>query len=176
MVRIFGNSWAWSIAVSMLLMNGAAMADAPNAQAPRGFTVNGFTQGMHEGQAKDIAGKSGLDFHDTNSGVIISKGSHADSALFCKDELVRYTQVTPGGFLKYLREIRSFEGQGYRRTNLDLGTQMGTDGKEAGHLTVYFFRPGDYFFVTITLLGNEDNDTDSYMTGYEALDKIAKCQ
>ena len=177
------------IAVSLLLTGAAAMAQAPNVQAPnpapqyappaavKGFTVNGFTQGMHESQAKDVANKNGLDFHDTSSGgVIISKGSHADSALFCKDELVRYTQTASGGFLKFLREIRSFEGQGYRRTNLDLGTQMGADGKEAGHLTVYFFRPGDYFFVTVTLLGNEDNDTDSYITGYESLDKIGKCQ
>ncbi|MFZ0694755.1 MAG: hypothetical protein WAN51_11525 [Alphaproteobacteria bacterium] len=146
------------------------------AETPHGFEVNGFAQGTHENEAKELARRKGLDFHDTNSGVIISKGSHADSALFCKDELVRYTQIAKGGFLSFLREIRSFEGQGYRRTNLDLGTQMGNDGKEAGHLTVYFFRPGDYFFVTITLLGNEDNDTDSTMTGYEALDKVAKCQ
>lgn len=173
------------IAVSLLLASAVALAQAPNAPAPqyaapaavKGFTVNGFTQGMHKSQAKDVASKNGLDFHDTGSGgVIISKGSHADSALFCKDALVRYTQTASGGFLKFLREIRSFEGQGYRRTNLDLGTQMGNDGKEAGHLTVYFFRPGDYFFVTVTLLGNEDNDTDSYITGYESLDKIGKCQ
>ncbi len=146
------------------------------AATPHGFEVNGFMQGMHESEAKELAHRKGLEIHETDSGAIISKGGRADPVLFCRDELVRYSYTTRGGFMKFLREIRSFEGQGYRRTNLDLGTQMGSDGKEFGHLTIYFFRPGDYYFATITLLGTEDYDTNNFTVGYEALDKTAKCQ
>lgn len=146
------------------------------AEAPHGFEVNGFAQGMHENDAKELARRSGLEFHKTDTGAIISKGARGDPVVFCRDELVRYSYTTRGGFMKFLREIRSFEGQGYRRTNLDLGTQMGSDAKESGHLTIYFFRPGDLYFVTITLLGTEDYDTDNFTVGYEALDKVAKCR
>jgi len=157
---------------STTIMSGAELA----AETPHGFEVNGFVQGMHMSEAKELARRKGLEFHMTNSGAMISKNGRADPALFCRDELVRYTYTTHGGFMQFLREVRSFEGQGYRRTNLDLGTQMGSDGKEFGHLTIYFFRPGDYYFATITLLGTEDYDTDNFAVGYEALDKVAKCQ
>jgi hypothetical protein len=160
----------------VLAVAASANAAGAGAPAPHGFEVNGFTQGMHEGEANDLARHRGFELHDTASGTVISKGGQADSALFCRDELLRYAHATHGGFMKFLREIKSFEGQGYRRTNMDLGTQMTPDAKELGHLTIYFFRPGDNYFVTIMLLGTEDNDTDNFTVEYEALDKAAKCQ
>jgi hypothetical protein len=163
--------------VSAALAAATAMTSAPAAIAapPRGFDVKGFVQGMHKSDAADVARRQGYELHDSGSRTVISKGGQADSALFCRDELVSYAYATHGGFMQYLREVKSFEGQGYRRTNLDLGTQMGPDGKEAGHLTIYFFRPEDYYYVTITLLGTEDYDTDNLAIQYEALDKAAKC-
>lgn len=131
---------------------------------------------MRKSDAEAVAKRQGYEIHDTVSGTIISKGAHADRALFCRDELVSYAYAVDGGFMQFLRQISSFEGQGYRRTNLDLGTQMQPDGKEGGHLTLYLFRPDDYYYVTITLLGTEDDDTDGLALQYEALDKGAKCQ
>jgi hypothetical protein len=160
----------------VLAVAASASAAGAGAPAPHGFEVNGFAQGMHENAAKELARRKGLEFHETDSGAVITKGGRADPVLFCRDELVRYSYATHGGFMKFLREIKSFEGQGYRRTNMDLGTQMTPDAKELGHLTIYFFRPGDNYFVTIMLLGTEDNDTDNFTVEYEALDKAAKCQ
>jgi len=172
MVRRLGVlSAGLALAMTMMMARSGVLAETP-----RLFEVNGFVQGMHEAAAKDLARKKGFEFHETETGAIISKGAHGDPVLFCRDELVRSPYTTRGGFMQYLRQIRSFEGQGFRRTNLDLGTQMAPDGKEAGHLTIYFFRPGDYYFATITLLGTEDYDTDGFVIGYEALDKVAKCR
>ena len=144
--------------------------------AAQGFDVKGFTQGMHRSDAEKNAQRQGYMIHDTDNGTIISKGREGDRAQFCRDELVSYAYAMHGGFMQFLREIKAFEGQGYRRTNLDLGTRMTPSGKESGYLTIYVFRPQDPYYVTVTLWGNEDNDTDNLALQYEALDKSSKCQ
>jgi len=154
----------------------AASAAGAAAATPRGFEVKGFVQGMHRNEAREVAHRNGYELHESQSGTVISKGGRGDLALFCRDELVRYAYATRGGFMKFLNQIKDLEGNGFRRTNLDLGTQMGSDGKEQGHLTIYFFRPGDPYFATVTLRGNEDYDTYNFTVQYEALDRAAKCQ
>ena len=161
-----------SMAAAMALASVSGAVAAP----PRAFDVKGFTQGMHKRDAKAVAERQGYELHDAGSGTIISKGGQADRALFCGDELVSYAYAKRGGFMQFLREIKAFEGQGYRRTNLDLGTRMTPAGKESGYLTIYVFRPQDPYYVTVTLWGNEDNDTDNLALQYEALDKSSKCQ
>ena len=159
----------FAILIPAAIAAAVIVAHAPRAAAapPRGFDVKGFTQGMHRRDAEAVAKR-----RHTQLTWVVEEGGR----LVAFASLFGYTYAVHGGFMQFLRQIKSFEGQGYRRTNLDLGTQMQPDGKEAGHLTLYLFRPDDYYYVTITLLGTEDDDTDRLALQYEALDKGAKCR